>query len=231
MSECSGQTDAPPGGRAAANHGQRGRAPRPATALPRVRQAHAGRASSRGCRQLLWPAPPSGGGDAVGAQPRLSRGRGRALRRAVRRRISSGTIDAILSRTAQALCGPHEDLLERLRGAQALNMDETGWRTAGERRALWGLFDQRHAYFTVEPTRHEDRAKTLLADTQAIVTSDRWWAYAHLPLRSGVSSAGRTCGEISRRTPKGSPPRRSSARRGSTCARGCSGRGRSSPTP
>ena len=97
-------------------------------------------------------------------------------------RISSGTIDAILSRTAHALSGPHDDLLERLRTAQALNMDETGWRTAGERRALWGLFDQRHAYFTVEADRHEDRAKTLLADTEAIVTSDRWWAYAHLPL-------------------------------------------------
>jgi transposase len=98
-------------------------------------------------------------------------------------RISSGTIDAILSRTAQALCGPHDDLLERLRAAQALNMDETGWRTAGERRALWGLFDQRHAYFTVEADRHEDRAKQLLAETEAIITSDRWWAYAHLPLR------------------------------------------------
>jgi transposase len=31
--------------------------------------------------------------------------------------------------------------------------------------------------------RHEDHAKELLADTQAIVTSDRWWAYSHLPLK------------------------------------------------
>ena len=61
-------------------------------------------------------------------------------------------------------------------------MDETGWRTAGQRRALWGIFDQRHAYLTVAADRHEDHAKELLADTQAIVTSDRWWAYAHLPL-------------------------------------------------
>jgi transposase len=98
-------------------------------------------------------------------------------------RISSGTVDAILSRTAQALMKPHEDLLERLRSGFALNMDETGWRTAGERRALWGLFDRDYAYFTVEQDRHEDHAKELLADTQAIVTSDRWWAYAHLPLK------------------------------------------------
>jgi transposase len=61
-------------------------------------------------------------------------------------------------------------------------MEETGWRTAGERRALWGVFDQRHAYPQIAPDRHEDHAKQLLADTKAIVTSDRWWAYAHLPL-------------------------------------------------
>lgn len=97
-------------------------------------------------------------------------------------RISSGTIDAILTRTAAALAEPHSDLLGRLRAGQALNMDETGWRTAGERRALWGMFDQKHAYFAVEDDRGENRAKELLADTKAIVTSDRWWAYTHLPL-------------------------------------------------
>ena len=97
-------------------------------------------------------------------------------------RISSGSVEAILTRTAQALAAPHADLLEQLRGATALNMDETGWRTAGQRRALWGIFDSEHAYFAVASDRHEDRAKELLADTRAIVTSDRWWAYSHVPL-------------------------------------------------
>jgi hypothetical protein len=45
------------------------------------------------------------------------------------------------------------------------------------------MFDQRHAYFAIEPGRHEDHAKELLADTTAIVTSDRWRAYAHLPVK------------------------------------------------
>lgn len=97
-------------------------------------------------------------------------------------RISSGTVDAILSRTAAALADPHDDLLHSLRGGPAINMDETGWRTAGQRRALWGMFDSEHAYLSVESDRHEDHAKKLLADTNAIVTSDRWWAYTHLPL-------------------------------------------------
>lgn len=98
-------------------------------------------------------------------------------------RISTGTVDAILARVGDALADPHTDLLEQLREADAVNMDETGWRTAGERRALWGIFDDRHAYLHVAKDRHEDHAKELLADTKAIVTSDRWWAYAHLPLK------------------------------------------------
>jgi transposase len=98
-------------------------------------------------------------------------------------RISTGTVDAILTRAGEALSEPHSDLLDRLRSSSAVNMDETGWRTAGERRALWGVFDQRHAYLHVAKDRHEDHAKELLADTNAIVTSDRWWAYSHLPLR------------------------------------------------
>jgi transposase len=98
-------------------------------------------------------------------------------------RISTGSIDAILARGGDALAVPYEDLLARVRGARALHVDETGWRTAGERRALWGAFTERHAFFQVAPDRHEDRARGLLADTQAIVTSDRWWAYTHLPLR------------------------------------------------
>jgi transposase len=97
-------------------------------------------------------------------------------------RISSGTVDAILCRVADALVDPCEDLLDRLRAGRSVHMDETGWRTAGQRRALWGIFDHRHAYLHVAADRHEDHAKALLADTRAVVTSDRWWAYTHLPL-------------------------------------------------
>jgi hypothetical protein len=69
-------------------------------------------------------------------------------------RISVGAVDAILARTAAALLEPHADLLDALRVSSAVDMDETGWRNAGERRALWGLFDQRHAYLHVASDRH-----------------------------------------------------------------------------
>jgi transposase len=98
-------------------------------------------------------------------------------------RVCTGTVDAILTRVGDALEHPVEDLLGRVRSAGALNMDETGWRTAGERRALWGAFTDRHAVLEVAADRGEAHAKTLLADTTAVVTSDRWWAYGHLPLR------------------------------------------------
>ncbi len=98
-------------------------------------------------------------------------------------RISTGTIDAILTRASDALTEPYADLLDRVRGSDALNIDETGWRLKGAQRALWGAFTDRHAVFAIAPSRHEDHARDLLADTKAIVTSDRWWAYGHLPLK------------------------------------------------
>jgi transposase len=98
-------------------------------------------------------------------------------------RISTGTVDAILARTADALEEPCEDLLERVRSARAVNMDETGWRLRGTQRALWGMFTERHGALHVAPDRHEDHAKQLLAGSDAIVTSDRWWAYGHLSVK------------------------------------------------
>jgi transposase len=59
----------------------------------------------------------------------------------------------------------------------------TGTVDAILQRALWGVFTDRHAVLKIEPDRHEDRAKELLGTSAAIVTSDRWWAYGHLPIK------------------------------------------------
>jgi transposase len=97
-------------------------------------------------------------------------------------RISTGTVDAILARAGDALADPYEDLLARVRAGGAVNMDETGWRLRGAQRTLWGAFSDRHAVLTVRDSRHEDHAREILGDTRAVITSDRWWAYNHLPL-------------------------------------------------
>ena len=98
-------------------------------------------------------------------------------------RISTSTVDAMLARAADALTDPYEDLLDQVRGAGALHMDETGWRLQGQTRTLWGAFTDRHAVLRVAENRHEDHARELLGHSTAVVTSDRWWAYNHLPVK------------------------------------------------
>ena len=97
-------------------------------------------------------------------------------------RISTGTVDRVLARAADALELPYLDLVRELRRSGRLNIDETGWRLRGQRRTLWGAFTEKLAVYRICENRHEDRARELLADSTAIVTSDRWWAYNHLPL-------------------------------------------------
>ncbi len=98
-------------------------------------------------------------------------------------RISTGTIDAILDRAGDALEAPYDQLLGQVRRSRALNVDETGWRLKGAQRTLWGAFTAKLAVFKVTASRHERHLRELLADHHGIVTSDRWWAYDHLPLR------------------------------------------------
>lgn len=97
-------------------------------------------------------------------------------------RICAGSVDQVLTRAADALELPHEHLLGALRRAGRLNMDETGWRLKGSRRTLWGAFTEKLAVYRICENRHETKARELLGHSTAIVTSDRWWAYNHLPL-------------------------------------------------
>jgi transposase len=92
--------------------------------------------------------------------------------------LASGTVDAILARAGEALAEPYEDLLVRIRAAPALNVDETGWKLRGAKRALWGAVTPDVAVFRVAPDRHEREVAALLGeDFEGIVGSDRWWAY------------------------------------------------------
>jgi transposase len=93
-------------------------------------------------------------------------------------KLASGTVDAILARTGEALAEPYEDLLVSVRAAPALNVDETGWKLRGAKRTLWGAVTSRTAVFRIAPDRHEREVAALLGeDFSGIVGSDRWWAY------------------------------------------------------
>jgi transposase len=94
--------------------------------------------------------------------------------------IAVGTVDAILARQGSALREPTERLRDAVRGSPVLCADETGWKQAGERRFLWGAFTDEAAVLRVAPSRHREEAEELLGSSEAIVSSDRWWAYDYL---------------------------------------------------
>src|SRR5204862_7491301 len=80
-----------------------------------------------------------------------------------------------------ALAGPYTELEQRIKTASAVNIDETGWKTCGESRTLWGALSSRTAVFRIAAGRHGFEAKTLLGERFAgIVCSDRWRGYDYL---------------------------------------------------
>jgi transposase len=94
--------------------------------------------------------------------------------------MSVGAVDAICQRASDALGDPHERLTASVLGSPAINVDETGWRTAGEGRALWTATTPEAAIFRVAENRHRDRLEEMIGGYEGIVCSDRWWAYDHL---------------------------------------------------
>jgi len=92
--------------------------------------------------------------------------------------LATGTVDAIVRRTGQALALPYEDLRGHVRSAPAVNVDETGWRLRGRQRTLWGAFTERAAVFRIAADRHRREAEALLGEEfSGIACSDRWSAY------------------------------------------------------
>jgi len=95
--------------------------------------------------------------------------------------LATGTVDAIVHRAGEALAGPYTRLEQQLKSAPVVNIDETGWKTAGGNRTLWGALTSETAVFRIAPGRHGFEARTLLGERFAgIVCSDRWRGYDYL---------------------------------------------------
>jgi transposase len=95
--------------------------------------------------------------------------------------LATGSLDAIVQRVGDALAEPQARLAEQIRSAAAVNIDETGWRTAGERRTLWGALTPAAAVFRIAAGRHQREVTALLGDDfTGIACSDRWRAYDYL---------------------------------------------------
>jgi transposase len=95
--------------------------------------------------------------------------------------LATGTVDAIVQRAGEALAGPHTRLEQEIKRSRVVNIDATGWKTAGNSRTLWGALSERAAVFRIAPGRHGFEARTLLGERFAgIVCSDRWRGYDYL---------------------------------------------------
>ncbi len=95
--------------------------------------------------------------------------------------LATGSVDAIIHRAGEALAAPHTRLEQEIKSAPVVNIDETGWKTAGGSRTLWGALSARSAVFRIAAGRHGFEARALLGERFAgIVCSDRWRGYDYL---------------------------------------------------
>jgi hypothetical protein len=94
--------------------------------------------------------------------------------------LSTGSVDAICQDAADALAGPYAQLRDSIRGQDALHVDETGWRTAGDSRALWTMTTPVASIFEIAEHCNREQFNELIGAFEGIVISDRWPGYEHL---------------------------------------------------
>lgn len=95
-------------------------------------------------------------------------------------RLCTGSVDAICQHASDALAGPYDQLRDWIRGQDALHVDETGWRTAGDSRALWAATTAGASLFEIAERCNREQFDALIGPFPGIVISDRWPGYEHL---------------------------------------------------
>jgi len=92
--------------------------------------------------------------------------------------ISLGAICRILERVSLACAPETEHIRENIAEAQSLNIDETGWKSAGNPRWLWVFVSSVAVFFRVASSRGSQVLQSVLGETfSGIITSDDHSAY------------------------------------------------------
>jgi transposase len=95
--------------------------------------------------------------------------------------LSAGSVDAICQRACDALAGPHLQLQDWVLDQGVVHVDETGWRTSGEGRALWTATTPEAAFFQIAEHCNRAQFDALIGTSYpGVVVSDRWNGYSHL---------------------------------------------------
>jgi transposase len=95
-------------------------------------------------------------------------------------RLSTGSVDAICQHASTALADPYQELRDWVLDQRALHVDETGWRTAGDSRALWTAATEGASIFQIAEHCNREQFNALIGDYNGIIVSDRWNGYEHL---------------------------------------------------
>jgi transposase len=94
--------------------------------------------------------------------------------------LSAGAVDAICQRASVALAGPHCHLQDWVLDRDAVHVDETGWRTGGEGRALWTAATPEATFLQIAEHCNREQFNALIGAYPGIVISDRWNGFEHL---------------------------------------------------
>jgi transposase len=97
--------------------------------------------------------------------------------------IALGTVSSLEQEMSAALADAHTEAQQAVQEAAAKNVDETGWKQAGQKRWLWGAATALVVCFVIAPTRGAAGLARLLGHKiKGILTSDRWSVYGQLKL-------------------------------------------------
>lgn len=92
--------------------------------------------------------------------------------------VSVGNAQTCWEEASEAVADPCQQLERQLRKEPVLNVDETGWRTSGEKRYLWAFVASGFVLFTIAGTRGSELLIRLLgAVFEGILCSDRFSGY------------------------------------------------------
>jgi transposase len=95
--------------------------------------------------------------------------------------VALGTIAKLERQTSAALAPAHAEALQAVRDAPVKNVDETGWKLAGQLCWLWVAATGRVASFLIHARRGWEALTALLGEKiGGLVGSDRWSAYGRL---------------------------------------------------
>ena len=95
--------------------------------------------------------------------------------------LSTGTANAICQRASEALAGPYLHLHDRVLDQHAVHVDETGWRTRGDGRALWTATSADAVLLQIAEHCNREQFNALVGTGYSgIVISDRWNGFSHL---------------------------------------------------